>query len=252
MNLATRLLALILILLSSFALAEEQDAVLYWHHSVPLSTPVSGVIVKVDAQVGESVKKGQLLFQLDDRARSAQVEALKAELKRAENNRDESQREYERTQELYDRTLIANHDLELARIQADDGAAQFETAKANLVQAQMDLEYSTIRAPFDARVTQRHVEVGQTIVSELQAEPLMILVDAHRMVARVKMKAADMSGLAIGQKANVIVDKNSHSGKITFMGMTPLSGTTDQYAVDVEFNVGSQSYREGQPARVNF
>jgi len=245
-------MALGFVLLSSSVLAEELDAVLYWHRTVPLSTPISGVVVKVDAQAGENVKKGQLLFQLDDRAKSAQVNALKAQLKQAANNRDEWQKELERTQELYDRTLIADHDLQLAKIQADDGVAKYQTAKANLVQAQMDLEYSTIRAPFDGWVIQRNVEVGQTIVSEVQVEPLMILVEAHRMVARVKMKAKDMSGLDIGQNASVRVDKNTHSGKISFKGISPLSGTTDQYAVDVEFNIGSQSYREGQSAKVSF
>lgn len=252
MNSAIRLLVLVVIFASSFASADEVDAVLQWQRSVPLSTSVSGVIIKVDGKVGERVKKGQVLFQLDNRARSAQVEALKALLKRAENNRDESQREYERTQELYDRTLISNHELEMARIQADDGNAQYQTAKANLVQAQMDLEYSTVRAPFDGWITERHVEVGQTIVSDLQAEPLIVLVDAHRMVARVQVIAKDLAGLAIGKEASVVVNKNSHSGRVTFIGMTPVSGTKDQYAVDIEFNVGSQSYRAGQAARVSF
>lgn len=250
MNLAIRLMAILL--MPSFVLAGELDAVIYWQRSVPLSTPVSGVIIKVDAQPGERVKKGQALFQLDDRARTAKVEALKAQLKRAENNRDESQRELERTQELFDRTLIAEHELQVAKIQADDGIAQYQTAKANLVRAEIELEHSVIRAPFDAWVTQRNVEVGQTIVSELQAEPLMILVDAHQMVARMQMKASELSGLSLGQKADVLVNKNKHSGRITFIGMAPVSGTTDSYAVDVEFNVDNQVYREGQTARVSF
>lgn len=252
MNSAIRLLTLMLVLISSYALADEMDAVLYWQRSVPLSTPVSGVVIKVNGQVGERVNKGQVLVQLDDRARLARVGALKAELKRAENNRDESGREYERTQELYDRTLIADHDLELARIQADDGIAKFETAKANLVQAQMDLEYSAIRAPFDGLIIQRNVEAGQTVVSELQAEPLMVLVDARQMVARLQVKGEALSNLSIGQKATVVLGKNSHSGKVNHIGINPVSGTTDQYAVDIEFNVGKQEYRAGQKARVSF
>lgn len=252
MNSAIRLLTLMLVLISSYALADEMDAVLYWQRSVPLSTPVSGVVIKVNGQVGERVNKGQVLVQLDDRARLARVGALKAELKRAENNRDESGREYERTQELYDRTLIADHDLELARIQADDGIAKFETAKANLVQAQMDLEYSAIRAPFDGLIIQRNVEAGQTVVSELQAEPLMVLVDARQMVARLQVKGEALSNLSMGQKATVVLGKNSHSGKVNHIGINPVSGTTDQYAVDIEFNVGKQEYRAGQKARVSF
>ena len=253
MNSAIRALALIfMLMISTVVMAQEADAVLQWQRSVPLSTPVSGVVVKVNGQVGERVKKEQVLIQLDDRARRARVDALTAELKKAENHRDESEREYERTQELYDRTLIADHDLEMAKIQFDDGVAQYQTAKANLVQAQMDLEYSTVSAPFDGWITKRNVEAGQTVVSELQAEPLMVLVDARNMVARMQVKGEALSKLVIGHKASVMVGKNTHSGKVSFIGMSPVSGTTDQYTVDVEFNVGKQMYRAGQAATVSF
>lgn len=253
MNSAIRLLAMMMLILTSAgALADEVDAVLNWLRSVPLSTPVSGVVVEVNGRVGERVNKGQVLIQLDDRARRARVDALSAELKRAENNRDEWKREYERTQELFDRTLIAQHDLEMARIQADDGIAQYQKAKAGLVRAQMELEYSSVKAPFNGWVTQRNVEAGQTVVSELQAEPLMVLVDAHQMVASFQVKREALPNLGIGREATVIVGKNTHSGKVNFISMNPVSGTTDQYTVDVEFNVGNQRYHAGQTARVNF
>ncbi|WP_455198488.1 efflux RND transporter periplasmic adaptor subunit [Kaarinaea lacus] len=253
MNVATRLLTLSGILMMSAAVsADEMDAVLQWQRSVPLSTPVSGLVVKVNGRVGERVNKGQVLIQLDDRARRARVDALTAALKRAENNRDESGRELERNQELYDRTLIADHDLEMAKIQADDGIAQYEIVKADLVQAKLDLEYSTVSAPFDGWIAQRHVEPGQTVVSELQAEPLMVVVDAHQMVARLQVKGDVLSKLAIGREASVKVDKNTHSGRVSFIGMAPVNGTTDQYLVDIEFNVGKQAYRAGQAARVSF
>lgn len=253
MKLAVRVLALaFMLMISTGVMADEVDAVLQWQRSVPLSTPVSGVVVKVNGQVGERIEKGQVLIQLDDRARRARVDALKAQLRRAENHRDELEREYERTQELYDRTLIADHDLEMARIQADDGIAQYQTARAGLVQAQMDLEYSTVRAPFNGWITQRNVEEGQTVVSELQAEPLMVLVDAYKMVARMHVNSEALSGLAIGHKASVMVGKNTHSGKVNFIGMNPVKDVKDQYVVTVEFNVGKQLYRAGQVARVSF
>jgi len=104
----------------SSVLFADDSAVLQWQRTVSMSTPVSGVVVKVEAQVGARVDKGQVLLKLDDRARIARVNALQAKLKSAKNNRDESIREMERTQELYDRTLISEHELQLARIQRDE------------------------------------------------------------------------------------------------------------------------------------
>ena len=245
-------LATVSIVFSSMLLADEVDAVLQWQRTVSMSTPVSGVVVKVEAQVGAHVDKGQVLLKLDDRARLARVNALQAKLTSAKNNRDESMREMERTQELYDRTLISEHELQLAKIQRDEGEAQYRDALAILSQAEMNLQYSTVRAPFSAWVTRRNVEVGQTIISELQAEPLVVLVEADHMVARAQVSSSDLSGLKIGGKAQVIIGKKVYQGKVYYIGLSPARGTTDKYVVDVSFEVGNKTYRAGQSAEVRF
>lgn len=232
--------------------AEEMGAVLQWQRTVPMSTSVSGVVVDVDAQVGKRVSKGHVLLKLDDRARRARVDALQTKVKSAENNRDESKRELERTQELYEGSLISDHELELVRIRRDDGIAQYQDALAELAQAEMDLQYSTIRAPFQAWVSQRNVEVGQTVVSELQAEPLIVLVEAGHMVARAQVSGDVLTKLHIGQKAKVTIGKAVYQGKINHIALNPRQGTTDQYAVDVSFEVGDKIYRAGQSAKVSF
>ncbi len=251
-SLTMLIVVLLSVLTASSLLAEELDAVLQWQRTVPMSTPVSGVVVEVDAQVGKRVEKGQLLLRLDDRARRAQVGALKAASKSAENNRDESKRELERTQELYDRTLISDHELELAKIQRDDGEAQYRGSLAALAQAEQDLQYSTVRAPFSAWITQRNVEIGQTIVSELQAEPLVVLVDAAHMVARSQISGDKAANLKIGIKAKVIVGKVVYQGEVSHIALSSKEGATDQYIVDVSFEVGEKTYRAGQSAKVRF
>jgi multidrug efflux system membrane fusion protein len=237
---------------SPIIFAQERDAVLQWQHMVPLSTPVSGVVVKVNVKPGSRVEKGQALLQLDERARQAKVKALEADLKRAENNRDEAQRDLERTQDLFDRTLIAQHELQLAKIQNDDGKAQYEIAKSKLLKARMDLEYSTVRAPFNGWVVQRNVEVGQTVVSELQAEPLIKMVEAGKMLARVQVSSADLAKMNIGHKASVKVGVAIYNGAIYQTGLVPVAGTTDKYYVDVAIDVGNKLYRAGQAAKVKF
>lgn len=232
--------------------AQERDAVLQWQHMVPLSTPISGVVVKVNVKPGDRVEKGQALLQLDDRARQARVAALKADLKRAENNRDEASRELERTQDLFDRTLIAEHELQVAKIQNDDGKAQYEVAKSKLLKARMDLEYSTVRAPFNGWVVQRNVEVGQTVVSELQAEPLIVMVELGKMLARIQVSSADLAKINIGHKASVKVGDAVYTGTVYQTGLVPVAGTADKYLVDVAIDVGNKIYRAGQAVKVTF
>jgi len=246
------IVVMVSVLTASSVLAEDFNAILQWHRTVSMGTPVSGIVVEVDAQIGKRVDEGHVLVRLSDKVFSSRVDALKAKLKSARNNRDESKREMERTQELYNRTLISDHELELAKIQRDDGEARYQEAIAVLTQAESDLQFSAIRAPFPAWVTQRNVEVGQTIISKLQAEPLVVLVEANRMVARAQISNSNISNLQIGHKAGVIIGETVYQGEVAQIAVSPSQGTTDEYAVDVLFEVAKKVYRAGQPAKVRF
>ena len=246
------LLMPLLLLIATPLLAADYDARLYWQRKVSLSTPVSGVVVAVNAAVGDRVQQGAVLLQLDDRARRASVTALQAELKRAQNNRDEAERELERTQELFDRTVLAEHDLQLAVIQRDAAVAEVHRTEAALTRAKLELEYSAVRAPFDGHVVRRQVELGQTVVSELQSVPLLELADTSSMLARALLSADQLSGVKQGSAATVVVAGKTYQGKVAHIDLEPQAGSKDQYAVDVRFATNGQLLRVGQAARVTF
>ena len=201
---------------------------------------------------GQRVRRGQVLLELDDRSLQAEVAAKKAQLKQAENNRDEAARELERTQELYDRTLLSDHDLQLAEIQRDAAEAAFQTARTALIRAEQNLYYSQIRAPFDAWVLQRRAQPGQTVVVALQAEPLLVLAEAGRMLARGVVSGAETAKFHVGQKARVNVAGKHYDGKVTFVAMEPRAAGKNEYLIEVMFTSGASTLRVGQPATLEF
>jgi multidrug efflux system membrane fusion protein len=228
--------------------AAELEAELQWARKVVLGTPVSGVVTAVRVSVGERVEAGQALVQLDDRVYRAQVAAREAELKRAANDRDEAQRELDRTQELYDRTLLADHDLTLAKIQRDATEAGYLSAQAALIRVRLELDYSTLRAPFAGRVLRRTVETGQIVVNALRTESLVVVVETEHMLARASVSAAQLKELEPGARVTVVVAGREHRGSVRGIGLEPVA--TDRYAIDVVFATGDRLYRVGQPAKV--
>jgi len=237
---------------SSALSAEELDATLLWGNKVPLSTPTSGVVTEVNVGVGDFVKHGSVLLNLDNRRQQADVLAQKAALKRAENDRDEAARELERTQELYDRTLIADHDLQVSVIQRDAAESNYQMTQAALVQAELELEYATIKAPFDAWVVSRDVAVGQTVVSRLQATPLFELVEAGFMLARISVSAKKISSVHKRKKATITVAGKQYAGQVAYVALEPTKPGSTEYVVDVMFNSGKTVLRSGLPATVDF
>lgn len=239
---------LALFLCSGVTLAESLEARLHWLQRVTLGTPVSGVIAEVLVMPGMRVEKGQHLLRLDTRPLQARLAGLDAERIAQQNDRDEARRELGRTQELYERTLLAERDLTLAKIALATAEARLKTTEAQFIQAQWELEFSQIRAPFEAWVLKRSAEPGQSVISNLQAEPLIVLARAGGMLARAEVAEMRLSSLEMGQAITVTVAGKAYRGTLQHIGLEPLPN--GKYVVDVRFSTPGRLLRAGLTAQI--
>jgi len=236
------------------ALAEEIPARLDWSERLELGTPASGNVTRVNAEPGQRVKRGDVLVQVDDRGIRAQLEEDQARVKRLELARGEAQLEYERQQEMYDRTLISQRDLSLAQIGFAMADAEYVAAQARLTRTRLDLEYSRVRAPFDGLVLARHVQTGQTINNQLQVTPLVTLVATEPMLARGTVAEDRLAGLREGQNVEVRVGDARYSGTLRSLGLEPVEVGADApaYGITVHFSApADQPLRAGQRASLH-
>ena len=231
--------------------AKDIDAALQWSRKVELSTPVSGIVTEALVNIGDHVRKGQPLMKLDDRPFKAEVEKAKAGVKRLEVKHREAEGELKRAKEMHERELLADHELELARIGSLTSDAEYKAAQAVLTKAELDLEYSVVKAPFDGIILNRTVEIGQTIISAMQPAPMFTLAESGYMIARIKIPDKELAALSLGQKASVKVSGKEYKGSINRIGMEPVgvSEGGSLYEVDIRFSIGpSAILRPGQKA----
>ena len=253
MNKAGSVIAFLLLSFPSILWAIDKDATLQWSRVVEVSTPVSGVVSGVLAEAGAYMRKGQVLLRLDDRGFKAAVKKARAEVERLKVKSEEAERELKRAKEMHERDLIADHELELVRIGFVTSDSEYQAAQAALTQAELDLEYSEVCAPFDCVVLQRKAEVGQTIVSTMQPIPLFVLAEAGHMLARIKIAGEELSALSKGQKVSVKVAGKKYKGVINRIGMEPdgIRNGKPLYEVDVKFSFDPTTIiRPGQSATV--
>ncbi|WP_455197169.1 efflux RND transporter periplasmic adaptor subunit [Kaarinaea lacus] len=235
---------------SGTVVAAEIDTTLTWRQKTVLSTPVSGVIKTINVSPGALVNKGDVLLQLDDRAIKQNLEEARAQVERMRLLEDEAQRELERTNELYDQTLIADHEKQMAIIARAEAAAKHQAAKAHLAKAEMDMEYSSIRAPYDAIVVKQFAQVGQTIASLTAITPLLEVAERGMMSAHVLVSGGTVSRLKIGSAAKVQVGGRTYNGTIEAVGLEPVSEKSSKYEVKVSFSTQGRVLRAGQSAKV--
>ncbi len=249
-----RCLVTVLLVASLPAFALELSGELHWAHRVELSVPVKGVIKAVPVKAGQQVTKGQRLLILDPRPYTSRLKGVQADVKGLKAVRDEMQRELERSIELYDRTVLSEHELQVARNNLTTAEATYQKGLAALRKARLELEYSELKAPFDGIIVSRHAEVGQVVMPDLQPVTLMVLAASEVMQAWSRVTASELGSIRPGSRAQVELGGQTYPGKVTEISLEPDSKPADKdkyYRLVVEFKPADiRHMRAGLPVRI--
>jgi RND family efflux transporter MFP subunit len=124
---------------------------------------VSGYIDKVHFADGADVKQGDLLFTIDRRPFEIAVDAARADLARAQAQVTLNQVDYQRAQELVRSATTSVRDLDQRKANLDTAQAQVMAAQAALRNAELNLEWTLVRAPISGRVSDRRVDAGNLV-----------------------------------------------------------------------------------------
>lgn len=245
------LIGLILVTFSNLAFSADVDGKLAWSQRVVMSTTVSGIVDEVLVGAGDRVEKGDVLLRLQADRFKAGVNSAKAAKNNAQYKLKEAEREWGRAQELYERTVLADRDLQLAENGLIAARALFASASAQYVNAKRDLVESVIKAPFDGVILGRHVEPGQIIITRMSAVPMLSIAATKIYHVSGAVTSSYANKLATGQAVTMTINGQSYNGILASVGFEVLKGT-DTYPVTIRFNAGDKLLRAGQAATIHF
>jgi multidrug efflux system membrane fusion protein len=227
------------------ARAADLDARTDWVERTELATPLAvAVVAEVRVRPGDRVSQGEVLVRLDQRGAQAQLQEAQAAFEEARQAREEGQRELERALELYERTVLSQHELQTAEIVAAGADAAYRRAAAALTQARLGLEYTRIEAPFDAVVVDVRVRPAEVVINRLQAAPLVVVARADRMGAVALLAAQQLQGVRPGDQVRLAIGGAWRSAVVTGIATEPGPGAEGRYALTAEFES-----QDGEPLR---
>jgi len=149
--------------------------------SVQLRPRVSGYIEQVNYQEGDEVKKGQVLFTIDDRTYRAAQEQAKAELVRAKNQASLARSESARTEKLVSSEAISRELWEQRRAAAAQSQSDVLAAQAQLDMAQLNLDFTRVIAPIDGKASRAMITAGNLVTAGDSASVLTTLVSLDKV-----------------------------------------------------------------------
>ncbi|MBL9134236.1 MAG: efflux RND transporter periplasmic adaptor subunit [Verrucomicrobiales bacterium] len=124
---------------------------------------VSGHVQKVRFDSGQLVKKGDVLFEIDNRWHQADFERREAEIAVAQVRMETAEREAKRTAQLLASKAISNEEADARQARYAEARAEWLAAKAARDSVQLDLEHTVIRSPIDGRVSRALVTAGNYV-----------------------------------------------------------------------------------------
>jgi HlyD family secretion protein len=187
---------------------------------VDIGAQVAGIIKAFGTDIngrtidyGSTVAKGAVLARIDDSVYAADLSVAKAgelsaaaNLEQMEAKLDQAGAEWKRAQELYRGKLIAQVDYdtdkanhEVARANVSVARADVVQAQASLEKAQRNLDFCVIQSPVKGVIIDRRVNIGQTVVSSLNAPSLFLIAqDLTKMQIWVSVNEADVGRIKVG------------------------------------------------------
>lgn len=145
---------------------------------VEVRARVSGFLDSVHFRDGDLVKSGDLLFTIDQRPYKLAVDAARAEVARAKAQVDLNQNEVERAEALTQNRTITARDIDQRRANLNGAIATQQAAEANLKTAELNLEWTQVRAPLSGRVSNRRVDQGNLIAGGQSGATLLTTIVA--------------------------------------------------------------------------
>jgi len=199
---------------------------------IQIAPRISGPLVKLPIVDNQLVKAGDLLFEIDPRTFQAAVDQAKADLQQAQVEADDAKDEADRARNIRKRDRGAMSQQQLERKANDQRAAEAAVlgADAQLQQAQLNLDFSQVKAPVDGYVANLNLRLGSQAVAN---QPALALIDINSYWIHGYFREDRIEGVKAGDRA--IVTLMSYPDR-------PLEGQVDSLGWGIAQDDGSTGY----------
>jgi RND family efflux transporter MFP subunit len=213
-----------------------------------VSAQTSGRVAEIFYDVDDFVAAGAPIMRFTDTEQRAALDSARGALDEAEARAAEAESEFTRVAAMFENGTVARARFEQAQANREAAVARLEAARAGLVNAEQQLQYTLVRAPYAGIVSRRHVEVGELV---RPGAPLMSGLSLEHVRVVVDVPQSMLEPIREIGKANVYAaDRTIAAESLTFFPVA--DPATNTFRVRAVLPAGSVTLYPGTFVKVGF
>ncbi|HBH84776.1 MAG: hypothetical protein A2X05_03165 [Bacteroidetes bacterium GWE2_41_25] len=176
---------------------------------IKVGSRISGVVKKLRANIGDMVKAGQVIAEIDDQELRAKLNQNIAAVNKAKAEYDYAKLNMDRQKSLLGQNYISQQTYDLSENSFKIADAQLKQAEANAEVAKVQLSYTSIYALTSGVIASVSTQEGETVMASLSAPTFVNIIDLTRLEVQVYVDETDIGKIQTGQEASFTVDTYS-------------------------------------------
>lgn len=176
-----------------------------------ISAQTGGTIQQILVDVDDYVEKGAVIIRLKDTSQQAQLKKAQAGEQEAIANLAKADDEYKRIKDIYAKKVVPKSTMDDAKHALNAAKARLDAARASLDEAREQQSYTVVKTPYSGIVTERHVEVGETVQTGAR---LMTGLSLNKLRVNVDVPQSLINKIRIYNKAFVYIDASIGSQQV--------------------------------------
>ena len=171
-----------------------------------ISSRLIGYIKGLEVKVGQTVKRGQLLFSIDSADIKSQIIQANAGYQQAIASLNDAKLDYDRFTQLYKEESVSKQQYDKIRLQYNIAQQSVAAAKSALNQAKEQLNYANVKAPFDGVIVDKLAVAGDLASP---GKPIVVIENTASLVVQTEVAGDLFAVIKMGDEASVLVDGQS-------------------------------------------
>ncbi|MFK2822995.1 efflux RND transporter periplasmic adaptor subunit [Malaciobacter sp. WC5094] len=212
-----------------------------------LAAQNSGLVKKVNFEVGDKVSKGKVLVQIDDDLLTAQINAAKANLNIAKNEQKNSSKDYNRYKKLLESKSITQKEYDDSLLKSNSSKSNVKALEAKLKELTIQSQKKRIKAPFSGVVVEKSVNLGEWVSA---GSKIAKIVDTSKAEITFNIPLEIVDGLRMGDMYDIKIGKKVVKAKLSSV-IPNGDKLTRTFPVKFKANVENIFVFDGQEAKVS-